>query len=70
MARGRKEKQIVKIVENEDNSTRLIPSNEKQLQSTGVNTEEDVYVKRTVRHGKKEILLQLSNDKEELQEEK
>jgi len=69
MARGRKEKEIVQIVENDENSTRLIPSNRKQIEMSGVDASEPVYVRRTVRNGEKEIVLELANDKDELMEE-
>lgn len=67
--RGRPEQEVVRIHEQDDNSTRIAPLNEKQIEKTGVDTNEPVYCKREPVEGKSEIRLKLSNDKNELLEE-
>lgn len=69
MARGRKEQTIVEVHPTGEQSTRLAPLNEKQLEKSGVDTSRKVYAKREVRDGQKEIRLYLANEKEELEDD-
>lgn len=69
MGRGRKEQPIVEIHSAGEQSTRIAPLNEKQLEKSGVDTTRKVYAEREVRDGQKEIRLHLANDREELEEE-
>ena len=67
--RGRPEQEVVRIHEQDDNSTRIAPLNEKHIQKAGVDADKPVYCKREVDEGKGEIRLNISNDKNELSEE-
>lgn len=68
MGRGRKPQEVVKLNKSgrEDNIINLLPLTNNQVEKAGIDSTEEVFVKREVREGEEEIRLQLSNEKEEL----
>lgn len=63
--RGRPKQEKVKLSKSGENSTRMVPLHEDQIEEAGVDPEaEEIKVKRKPRQGKKEIRLELIEEDE------